>query len=274
MSGSTTISEDDIKVLDAVTPGTVKPSSAVVVDENKDISSFRNLTALNLTGTIQTGAQPNVTSVTTLDITGHDGSTSGLKLGGMLLTATATQLNSIFGAGGTGTFIDLAVNHNLTLANANGVDQGIVLGSTLVTSSGTELNYLDGSTPGTATAGNALVLDENLDITNINSLTASELTGTLQTAAQPHITSVGTLTSINTSGALTMGSTTINENEIKVLDAVTPGTVKASSAVVVDANKDISSFRNLTAENLTGTLQTAAQPNVTSVGELTSGLCW
>lgn len=39
---------------------------------------------------------------------------------------------------------------------------------------------------------------------------------------------------------------------------------------MVDANKDISSFRNLTAVNLTGTLLTAAQPNTTSIGTLSS----
>ena len=273
--GSTTISETEIKVLDAVTPGTVKASSAVVVDENKDISSFRNLTAVNLTGTLQTAAQPNVTSVTTLDITGANGTDAGLKLGGVLLTATADQINSIFGAGGTGTFTNLSVNNTLTLSNADGSSKGLTLGSTLVTASGAELNYLDGSTPGSATANNAVVLDANSDISGIHSLTASQLTGTLQTAAQPNVTSVGTLTSVATSGNLTMGATIISESEIAVIDQVTPGTVAASKAVVVDANKDIGSFRNLTADNLigttvTGTIQTAAQPNITSVGTLTS----
>ncbi len=257
------------------TPGHAQPLKALVFDANVDIDSINSLSASKLTGTIQTAAQPNISSVNVLDVTAHDGATQGLKLGGVLLTATATQINSIFGEGGEGTFNNLVVNENLTLANADGSTMGLVLGETLLTASGTELNYLDGSTPGSATASNALVLDASKNITGINSLSATNLTGTLQTAAQPNVTSVGTLTSLSVAGDVTVGSTVLSESEVAVLDGVVAGTVTASKAVVVDANKDISTFRNLTALNLigtnvTGTLQTAAQPNVTSVGELTS----
>ena len=258
------------------TPGTAQPSKAVVVDSSVNVSGINVLSANELVGTIETAAQPNITSVQTLNVAAHDGQTQGLELGGVLLTATATELNSIFSDGGaTGNFNELNVNESLVLQHADGSTQGLVLGSTLVKSSGTELNYLHGSTPGTATAGNALVTDSSDSITGINSLSASTLTGTLQTAAQPNITSVGTLTSLDVAGSLTLGSTTINTSELGALEGVVPGTVSASKAVVVDANKDISTFRNLTAENLiatqvTGTLQTAAQPNITSVGDLTS----
>lgn len=44
--------------------------------------------------------------------------------------------------------------------------------------------------------------------------------------------------------------------EVAVLDGVTAGTVTASKAIVVDANKDISAFRNV---GLTGVLQIGAQ---------------
>lgn len=53
---------------------------------------------------------------------------------------------------------------------------------------------------------------------------------------------------------------------------VTPGTATASKALVVDASKDIDlGTGDLTATNLTGTLQTAAQTNITSVGILGGG---
>jgi hypothetical protein len=57
---------------------------------------------------------------------------------------------------------------------------------------------------------------------------------------------------ISTSGSVTagnfiIGSADINENDLEAIDSVTAGTVAASKAVVVDVNKDISSFRNLTA---------------------------
>jgi len=249
--GATTINEVEIKVLDDVTPGTVKASSAVVVDENKDISEFRNLTAITLTGEIQTASQPLITSVHDLDVTSHDGATTGLKLGGELLTATAAQINSIFGAGGTGTFNDLAVTHNLTIPNADGTSQGLILGSTLLTSSGTELNYLDGSLPGTVVPSKAVVVDDNKDISSFRNLTATNLTGTLQTAAQPNVTSVGTLTSLAVAGNVTVGSTVLSESEVAVLDAVTPGTVSASKALVVDASKNLSGINTLSTSGLT-----------------------
>ncbi len=276
LSGSlVTANATEMNYLDGALPGHAVANKALIVDENVDVDGINALTAAELTGEIQTASQPKITSVTTLDITGHDGEEAGLSLGGVLLTATATQINSIFGDGGEGTFTNLRVNDTLTLANADGSSKGLVLGTTLVTTNGTELNYLDGSTPGSATAGNALVLDSSRNITNINSLTATDLTGTLQTAAQPNVTSVGTLTSLAVAGDVTMGTTTLSESEVAVLDGVVAGTVSASKALVVDANKDIATIRNLTAVNLTGTtvtgtLQTAAQPNVTSVGELTS----
>jgi len=46
--------------------------------------------------------------------------------------------------------------------------------------------------------------------------------------------------------SLTLDSTTLTTAELGVLDSVTAGTVAASKAVVVDASKDIASFRNLT----------------------------
>ncbi len=295
--GTTVISEAEIGVLDSVTPGTVSASKAIVVDSNKDISSFRNLTATNLTGTLQTAAQANITSVGTLtsittsgaltmgttiiseaEIGVLDGVTPGTADASKALVLDSSSdisgINSLSASELTGT-IQTASQPNITsvetlnINSHDGVTQGLSLNDILITATATELNYVD-VVQGAASASKALVLDSSLDISGINSLSASELTGTLQTAAQANITSVGTLTSITTSGSLTMGTTTISEAEIGVLDGVTPGTATASKAIVVDSNKDISSFRNLTATNLTGTLQTAAQANITSVGTLTS----
>jgi hypothetical protein len=262
--GSTVLTETKAGYLVDATVGTATASHAIVTDVDNHVSglhslSTTNVVANNITGTLQTAAQPNVTSVNVLDVTGHDGVTQGLKLGSDLLTATANQINAIFGAGGEGTFTKLTV-----------ADMGLTVGSTLVTASAQELNYVNGALQGTAVGNKALVVDTDKNIAGINSLAATSLTGTLQTSSQPNITSVGTLTSIATSGSLTMGTTVIGESELQVLDAVIPGVVSASSAVVVDEFKDISSFRNLTAVNVTGTLQTAAQANVTSVGNLDS----
>ena len=54
-----------------------------------------------------------------------------------------------------------------------------------------------------------------------------------------------------TGGSLIVGDTEIAGTEIAVLDGVTAGTISASKVVIVDANKDISGFRNL---SVTGVL--------------------
>ncbi|GMF40694.1 unnamed protein product [Phytophthora fragariaefolia] len=131
-------------------------------------------------------------------------------------------------------------------------------------------SYVIGITEGSAAASKALVLDSMLDVSGINTLSATNLAGSLQTASQPNITSLGTLTSINTSGSLSMGGISISSSEISVLDGVSPGTAQASKALVLNSSLNISGIGSLSATSLAGTLQTTAQPNITSVGTLTS----
>ena len=212
--GSTVISAAEIGVLDGVTPGTAAASKALVLDTNKDIATIRNLTATNLTGTLQTAYQPNVTSVDTLDITAHNGSTTGLYLGGALVTATAAQINSMVGGSGTGTFEDLTVNGWLDIVNANGTTIGLKLDGTLVTATADELNCLSGTTPGVANINKALVTDNNNRIDGIDTVTATNFVGTVQTAAQPTITSLGTLTSLGVSSATSTNTFTSSWNSV------------------------------------------------------------
>ena len=89
--------------------------------------------------------------------------------------------------------------------------------------------FFNSTTDPSATIGSGYTL---LDVT-VKDLVSTNITGTLSTAAQPNITSVGTLTSLALAGA-------------------------------------ISGVTTLTATTLAGTLSTAAQPNITSVGTLAS----
>jgi len=71
-------------------------------------------------------------------------------------------------------------------------------------------------------------------------------------------------------GTLTVGSNAeITEAELEMLDGITAGTVAASKAVVVDANKDISSFRNLTASGTISLGATSFNDNsITNVNDI------
>jgi cytoskeletal protein CcmA (bactofilin family) len=76
----------ELNVLDGVTAGTVTASKGIVVDSNKDIASFRNIT---LTGELDAGS---------LDVSGDadiDGTleTDALSIASTAVTATAAELN-------------------------------------------------------------------------------------------------------------------------------------------------------------------------------------
>lgn len=58
---------------------------------------------------------------------------------------------------------------------------------------------------------------------------------------------------------------TASASEINVLDNVTPGTVSAGDAVVVDGNKDIGDFRNVTAETFIGNVVGNVTGNLSGV---------
>ena len=102
-------------------------------------------------------------------------------------SALSTTLLSMYTGEGVETDLQIATN------KVN-VQTSLQLAGVAITSTATELNYLDGVTPGTAIASLALVVDANKDIDlDGGDLIATELTGTLQTAAQPNITEVGTI---------------------------------------------------------------------------------
>ncbi len=82
------ISEAELEAIDGVTAGTVTASKAVIVDSNKDIASFRNVT---LTGELDAGS---------LDISGDadiDGTleADAMTLNGTAITTTATLSTGI-----------------------------------------------------------------------------------------------------------------------------------------------------------------------------------
>jgi len=109
-------------------------------------------------------------------------------------------------------------------------DGGLTLGSTAVTSTAAELNILDGVT---STAAELNILD-----------------GVTSTTAELNI----------------LDGVTSTAAELNLLDGITAGTVSASLAVIVDSNKDISGFRNL---SITGDL-TVAGDDIT-MGTNTAG---
>ena len=132
--GSANISEAELETIDGVTAGTVAASKAVVVDSNKDIGSFRNVTATTFVGNIDA-------------VDGDfDGTleTDALSINGTTVTSTAAELNLLDGVSGL-------VQADFTKLAA-------------VDSTAAELNIVDGGTSATSTTvadADRVVLNDN-----------------------------------------------------------------------------------------------------------------
>ena len=165
--------------------------------------------------------------------------------------------------------LTIGTSNSLIQFGANNIHIGsnsLYIGDILISSTANQLNYTD-VTVGVAVALKALVVDENRDIININSLEAEQLTGTLLTANQPNINS---LDWVNIS-ALSLNGISIQAtaDELNYLYGTVPGQATVMKAFVFDSTLNINGINGLFASTLTGTVLTAMQPNITSLGTLT-----
>jgi hypothetical protein len=291
LNGTTiTATAAEINWLDITAAGTAEASKALVLDANRDITNINNLTLTNLIGSNVSLSSANLnnfnTSTTNSTIItpssftnqydiylrknlGGNNNTLGIAfhlttndvsstIPNSSIICTRTAVSQGYLSFNTSQVERLRISEtgNVNIINHNGSSSGLKLNDILVTATAAELNYNDITAIGTAEASKALVLDASRNIININALTATNLTGTLQTAAQPNITSVGTLTSLST-GSLTLNDilVTATAAELNYNDITTIGTAQASKALIVDANKDIQSIRRLHIDRISiGTL--------------------
>jgi hypothetical protein len=252
-----------------------------------------------ISGTVYTNTQPNITSVGTLTsltsglITATSG---GIKVGNIqdpsgtntisLASGTVTMISSLqVGTGGTGNvtatyFIGNgsqltglpATYGNTNVAAYLPTYTGNITGN-IVTLTG-NITAINASLGNLVTAnyftGNGSLLT-GLNGANVTGQVANALiAGTVYTNAQPNITSVGTLASLNVTGNITSGNASLG-NLVTANNFTATGDITANNFVTSGSGGNISGANNITANTFTGTLTTAAQPNITSVGTL-SGL--
>ena len=174
--GSAAISEAELETIDDVTAGTVAASKAVVVDSNKDIGSFRNVT---LTGELDAA---------TLDISG-DADIDG-TLEADAITIGGTAINTVIAG--------------VTVTNATNAAHVSVADN----ESTNENNLIPFIEDASATGNVGLESDGDFTYNpSTGRLTATQLAGTLQTAAQANITSLGTLTTLTVDNVIINGTT-------------------------------------------------------------------
>jgi hypothetical protein len=219
----------------------------------------------NITGNLTTAAQPNITSVGTLGSLNVTGNITGGNVSG-----AGAGLSALTGANVTGTVANASYATTAgtvtTAAQPNITSVGTL---TSITSSGNITGvYILGNASGLTSLTGANVTGT---VANASYATTA---GTVTTAAQPNITSLGSLTSITSSGNVTganvnatgnvTGGNVISTDFMKALTIQATGNLTGGNANIVNSVNAVNG--NFT--NVAATLTTAAQPYITSVGNL------
>ena len=242
----------------------------------------------NVTGTLGVSANLSALGVLTDNLYYANGTVWDLQeaAGSNTQIQYNNGTNNNFGASANFTFNDatnvLTVTGNIAASNAN---LGNAATANFFFGAGNNLSNIQGAnvsgTVSAATTAGTVTTAAQPNITSVGTLTSLDVTGnlssgnanlgnlatanfftgTLTTAAQPNITSVGTLTSLDVTGNVAAGNVS--------------GTIGAFTNVSGNG----SSLSSITGANVTGqvgnalvagTVYTNAQPNITSVGTLTS----
>jgi len=244
--GSANINEAELETIDGVTAGTVAASKAVVVDSNKDIGSFRNIT---LTGELDAGS---------LDISGNadiDGTleTDALSINGTTVTSTATELNLLDGVSGLvqADFTKLAAVDS-TAAELNIVDGGTSATSTTVADADRVVLNDNGTMVQVAVTDLAAYFDDEITAMPNLVTTAATTVGALNSGS---ITSgFGTInngsSAITTTGTVTYGS--LSDGSITITAFVDEDDMSSNSATLVPTQQSVKAYvdTQITAEDL------------------------
>ncbi len=241
-------------------------TSEVTIGDNLTVTG-------DLAATLTTAAQTNITSLGTLTALtvdniavdgttiGHTGDTDLLTLGAQSLTIAA--------------------------------DSALTYKGTAVTATGAELNYLDITTLGSSEASKALTADASGDVTVVGASANMVWDKSADLLTVPNLTVNGTTTTVNSTNTVVKDSLIgLNEgagsnandcgfiiergstgnNAILMWDESEDKWTMGTGTATPDETGNLSNFTagTLVVGSLEGTLATAAQTNVTSLGTLTA----
>ena len=269
---TTTISAtpEEINLLSGITLGNISANDILSVDSNRDITGIRNISIEHLTDGTMTISSGNINNVITI------------RPQNIIFEGTTTDNYQT-----TFSVIDPTEDRTINLANSSGTLIPFSQPSTtIISATPEEVNYLDGTTPGTATGGNALAVDSNKDISGIRNLaTESYSDGTITissgsinnvvtihpqniifegTTTDNYQTTISvidptkdnTINLANSSGTLipfaqpSTTSITATPEELNFLSGTTLGTATANDILSIDANRDITGIHNMTIDGI------------------------
>ena len=228
-------------------------------------------------GTVLTNAQPNITSTGTLTSLSV---TNDVTVGGnLVVNGTQTTINST-----------AITTNDLNIILANNASSAVQANGAGIKITGASANILYNSTSNSFTFSHKITADGSL-LTSINGAnvtgtvanatyaTSAGTAGTVTTNAQPNITSVGTLTNLNVTNYVKVANIqdSTGTNAISTYynshagDIGVTGNLSVGTGGTGNITASNASLGNLVVANYhQGVLTTAAQPNITSVGTLSS----
>lgn len=215
---------------------------------NINLSGNLNMGA-NSFGTIQAGYLTSITA-------GTAGATKALVTDG---SANIGSINRI-GSGGNAISLDFTIlTNNISLAGANrtvsNTFQYRQLNTTPLTMTN---NYTLASSTDPATMVSSFLAQPTIAATNSSVTTTlattfyiagAPLAGTNMTITNAYPLYVASGQSYF-GGSLSLSGSILSSTQVDYLTSITPGTVSASKALVVDSNKDLSSLRNMSASKI------------------------
>ena len=244
---------DNVSIAGVTTlTGAVTANGAIDLNADLDVDGHTNLDNVNVAG---------IATVIDLDVDGHTNLDN-------VSVAGVTTFTSLVDANGGATIdnvrIGVAGNNEIDTSSGN-LTLDSAAGTVVVDDS---LNVNDSLTvTNTLNANGNIVGDSATNITGIAGVTASTFTGTLQTAAQPNITSVGTLGSLNVTGDVSVGGVLTYEDVTNV-DSI--GIITARTSIKLDADGSASSnFLSIGADD---DLKIFHQSNVDKIESSGAGL--
>jgi hypothetical protein len=239
---------------------TVTVAETVSNNAQPNITSVGALISLAVTGNITSGnVYANSGTIGALRLSGEGGNISniqGANVTGTVPSATTVTLGAQPNITSLGTLNALTVSGNANVGN---------IGATNFIGGGGNLTNINASNVSTGTLPSAR-LTGSYDISVTNANTA----GTVTTAAQPNITSVGTLSSLSVTGNISAGNVSATNISGSGTNITSLNANNFSTGTI--ANTRLSGTYNINITGSAGTVATVttnAQPNITSVGTLT-----
>ena len=246
--------------------GTIQGNLAMGSGTGGSLTGANLLSANYITGTLTTGSQPNITSIGTLSTLSATGNanTGNLNTTGVFATTISSTGNA--NVGNIGATTAIITTGNITTINSGLLQNGN--SNITITANGNVSYYITGNATArmvyTSTGANlagTFSASGNANVGNIGAATAVITTGNITTINSGLLQNGNSNIVITAAGNLTFTARTVSTLVVSNTGANISGTLSASGNANVG---------NIGATNIVGTLTTASQPNITSVGTLSS----